>query len=70
MRRAKRVLRAGRILATDRRVPRWLRWLFAFGLLPIPIIPIDEAALILAVGVLVAFHRGLVIEAWKAASDA
>jgi len=40
-----RVLRAARIAATDKRIPRPLRWLAALGLAPIPG-PFDEALLL------------------------
>jgi len=63
-----RTIRAAKALATDIRVPRWLRWLFVFGLLPIPVIPVDEAALVLALGILAVFYRGLVAEAWESTS--
>lgn len=61
----RRTLRTARSLATDQRVPRWLRWLFLFGLLPIPVIPIDELALVVALGILATFHRDLVTDAWR-----
>lgn len=55
-----------KLLARDGRIPRPLRGLVAFGLLPIPG-PLDEAAL-LAVGVLLlAFYREPLRDAWQRA---
>ena len=56
-------LRAVKILARDGRIPRSLRWLAAFGLLPIPG-PVDEAVLLLLVPILFVFHRQSMREAW------
>jgi hypothetical protein len=64
---ARRLIRAVKILARDGRIPRSLRGLAAFGVLPIPG-PLDEAAL-LVVGVLLwAFYRDSLREAWTQAS--
>jgi hypothetical protein len=52
------------LLATDRRIPTWLRVLFVIGCVQIPVLPIDEIALCLAVGILLVFHRPLLVEAW------
>ena len=41
-----RTLRAMRLLATDGRIPRPLRWLAVLGLLPIPG-PFDETILLI-----------------------
>ena len=63
---ARRLVRAVGILARDGRIPRPLRGLAAFGVLPIPG-PFDEAVL-LVVGVLLwAFYRGCLEEAWQQA---
>jgi hypothetical protein len=62
----KRVLRAARFAATDKRIPRTLRWFAAFGLLPIPG-PFDELVLLLAVVPLALFYRGPLLEAWQRA---
>jgi hypothetical protein len=64
-----RLIRAGRILARDRRIPRPLRWGAAAGLLPIPG-PLDEAALILVGGVLWLFYRDRFASAWEQADEA
>ena len=52
-------------LARDARIPRWLRWLFAFGLMPIPLF-FDELALIVATALMAVFHHRTVREVWKA----
>jgi hypothetical protein len=43
-----------------------LRWLVAFGVLPIPG-PVDEAVLLLVAPVLLVFYRSEMREAWAAA---
>jgi hypothetical protein len=50
-------------------VPRWIRWLFAFGLLPIPLF-FDELALIVATGLMLLFHRTAVVAAWRSTAAA
>ena len=60
----RRVLRTARALATDRRLPTWLRVLFIVGCVQIPVLPIDEIALCVAVGILLVFHRPLLAETW------
>lgn len=65
--RARRLVRAVRLLARDGRIPKPLRGLAALALLPIPG-PADEAAL-LAVGVLLwCFYRASIREAWQQAA--
>jgi hypothetical protein len=61
-----RTVRTVRIAATDRRIPRPLRWLAALGLLPIPG-PFDEVVLILVALPLAAFYRRPLAEAWQQA---
>ncbi len=59
-----RTIRAVKLLARDRRIPRPLRWLAAFGLLPIPG-PVDEAALLLVALLLWLFYRETLLDAWR-----
>jgi hypothetical protein len=63
---ALRTIGAVRILARDGRIPRPLRWVAAFGLLPIPG-PLDETALLLVGLFLWIFYRERLAEAWRAA---
>jgi hypothetical protein len=62
-----RVARATAIVVKDERVPRPLRWAAGLGLMPIPG-PFDEAILLVVAVPLVAFYRGPMREAWRAAS--
>jgi len=65
----KRTARAVRIVIGHGGIPRPIRWLAAFGLLPIPG-PFDEAVLLLVALVLFVFYRQELRQAWKdAASD-
>ncbi|MCW3069559.1 MAG: hypothetical protein JWL67_2184 [Solirubrobacterales bacterium] len=59
-----RTLRAMKILARDRRIPRPLRWLAALALLPIPG-PFDEAVLLLIAPVFLIFYRPHLRDAWR-----
>lgn len=61
---SRRLIFAVKILAHDGRIPRPLRGLVAFGLMPIPG-PFDEAVLLIAGMVLFAFYRRPLREAWK-----
>jgi hypothetical protein len=63
----RRVIRAIRLLLRDERIPRPLRWLAAFALLPIPG-PIDEAALLVLAPLLLVFRRQAMRDAWRASS--
>ena len=63
----RRTLRAVRLLAREGRIPRPLRALVAFGLLPIPG-PLDEAALLLVAVVLWLFYRDVLRDAWRRAA--
>ena len=58
-----RAFRATKLLARDGRIPKPLRWLSAFALLPIPG-PLDEAVLLLLALILFVFHRPALREAW------
>jgi len=66
LRTLKRFLRAIRIAATDKRIPRPLRLLAGLGLAPIPG-PFDEALLIIVAIPLALFYRRPLAEAWKEA---
>jgi hypothetical protein len=61
---SRRLTFAVKILAHDGRIPRPLRGLVAFGLMPIPG-PFDEAVLLIAGMVLFACYRRPLREAWK-----
>jgi len=61
----RRLVRAVRLLARDGRIPKPLRGLAAFGLLPIPG-PVDELALLVVGVVLWLFYRRTLREAWAA----
>ena len=65
----KRTLRAVKIAATDRRIPRPLRGLAALGLAPIPG-PFDEALLLIVAIPLVLFYREPLADAWRQANTA
>jgi hypothetical protein len=60
----RQTVRAVRIAATDKRIPRPLRWLAALGLAPIPG-PFDEALLIVVAIPLALFYRRPLAEAWR-----
>jgi len=62
------LLRTGKVLANDPTIPKWIRWLFVFGLLPIPLF-FDEAALIIATVLLLVSHRQTVLQAWNQTRD-
>jgi hypothetical protein len=65
----KRTARAVRIVLGHGGIPRPIRWLAAFGLLPIPG-PFDEAVLLLVALLLYVFYRQELRQAWiEAASD-
>jgi hypothetical protein len=61
----RRLIRTVRLLARDGRIPKPLRGLAAFGLLPIPG-PVDELALLVVGAVLWLFYRHTLREAWAA----
>jgi hypothetical protein len=61
-----RTVRAVKLLARDRRVPRPLRLGAAIGLLPIPG-PFDEALLLIVASLFWIFCRELLRDAWALA---
>lgn len=61
-------VRAVTIAATDKRIPRPLRWAAGLGLLPIPG-PFDEAVLVLVAVPLALLYRRPLAEAWRQAGD-
>ena len=63
-----RLVRAVKILAADGAIPRPLRGLAAFGVLPIPG-PVDEAALVLVGALLWLFYRERLRFAWSASGQ-
>ena len=63
-----RTVRAVRLLARDGRIPKPLRWLAGFGLLPIPG-PLDEAVLLIAAVPLAVFYREPLTDAWNRAAE-
>jgi len=61
-----RTICAVRIAATDKRIPRPLRWFAALGLAPIPG-PFDEVLLLIVLVPLALFYRGPLSDAWHRA---
>jgi len=66
---ARRVIQAVKILARDGRIPKPLRGLVAFGVLPIPG-PVDEVVLLIVGPILWALYRDRFREAWNQAAHA
>ena len=62
----RRLIRAVRILARDGRIPKPLRGIAAFGLLPVPG-PLDEIVLLVVGLILFVFYRPALREAWSRA---
>jgi hypothetical protein len=61
-----RLFRALRLVLSDERIPKPIRWVGGIALLPIPG-PVDEAALVLLLPVLVVYRQPL-REAWRQAA--
>jgi hypothetical protein len=64
----KRLFRAVRFAATDKRIPRPLRWLVGLGVLPVPG-PFDEIVLLVAAVPLGLLYREPLAEAWRRAGE-
>jgi len=64
---ARRLIRAVKILAHDGRIPKPLRGLAVFGVLPIPG-PFDEGVLVVVGLLLWLFYRNCLGEAWSRAA--
>ena len=62
------MIRAARYAATDKRIPRPLRWFAALGLLPVPG-PFDEIVLLIVAVPVGLFYRRPLAEAWRRAGD-
>jgi len=58
-----RHLRVARRLARDQALPRWLRALLIFGVLPIPG-PVDNIALVVGLALLVTLYRPVLTAAY------
>ena len=63
----RRLFRALKLAARDPRIPRPVRAVAAFGLLPIPG-PVDELVLLLVAPVLALFYRRQLADAWQRAA--
>ncbi len=63
-----RTLRAVKLVATDGRIPRPLRWLLLAGALPVPG-PFDEAVLLIVAVPLCIFYRPEMRDAWRRAES-
>jgi hypothetical protein len=63
----KRTARAVRLLLRDGGLPRWLRWLAAVGLAPVPG-PFDEAVLVVVAAILWLRYRERLRAAWREAA--
>ncbi len=62
----RKAIRATRLAAGDRRIPRWLRWVTGLALLPVPG-PLDEAVLLLVAVPLFVFYRRPLRDSWALA---
>ena len=63
----RRTARAVRLVVGHDGIPRPIRWLAAFGLLPIPG-PFDEAVLLFVALILFVFYRQELRRAWRDAA--
>ena len=55
----RRGMRIARALATDTRIPRWLRVLLVIGCVQIPVLPVDEICLASALIILAVRYRAV-----------
>ena len=55
----RRGMRIARALATDSRIPRWLRALLVIGCIQIPVLPVDEICLASALIILAVRYRAV-----------
>jgi hypothetical protein len=62
------MVRCAKTLATDPRLPRWLRVFLACMFLPIPG-PFDEVVGVVGFGILFVFYRTVLAEAWTGAQS-
>ena len=53
----RRIMRAVKQLAKDKRLPHWLRGLLVVGMIQIPVLPIDEIALAAALAIIAIWYR-------------
>ncbi len=63
-----RLIRAMKIIARDERIPKPVRLLAGFALLPIPG-PVDEVVLILIAPLFLGLYRPFFREAWAATAE-
>jgi hypothetical protein len=63
LRACKRTLRAVKQLATDQRIPHWLRILLAVGMVQIPVLPVDEICLVTALVIIAVRYRQPLLDA-------
>jgi hypothetical protein len=60
----RRALRCAHTLARSNKLPRWLRILFIIGCVQIPVLPVDELALLAAIAIMAVFYRPTLRAAW------
>lgn len=53
----RQIMKAVKQLAKDKRLPWWLRGLLLVGLVQIPVLPIDEIALVAAIAIIAIWYR-------------
>lgn len=60
----RRALRCAHSLARSNKLPKWLRILFVIGCVQIPVLPVDELALLAAIAIMAVFYRPTLRAAW------